>query len=232
MKKSRKLNKSARKQLASTIQYSLKIAKGLCKIDYYKAHEKNMKMYEFLEQEKRRLSTPKIEMITNLINSYKEWGETYESPEGKILLGIYNKNKEAAINKQTATYTNLLQILGKPETLLIAYKAIKGNQGAMTKGSILSKDVIESMTSVQRELYLKSLTFPDKISLYDFYTTSTLLSEGLYPWGSSTRVYVPKPGVLDKQRPITIPPFMDRIVQKALCLILESIFEPYFEVLN
>jgi retron-type reverse transcriptase len=102
----------------------------------------------------------------------------------------------------------------------------------MTKESILSKDTIENMNTTQKELYLKSLTFPDKISLYDFHSAALLISQGLYPWGSSTRVYVPKPGVLDKQRPITIPPFMDRIVQKALCLVLESIFEPYFELLN
>jgi hypothetical protein len=56
-------------------------------------------------------------MITNLINSYKEWGDTYESPTGKILLGIYNKNKEAALKKEIANNSNLLQILGKTETL-------------------------------------------------------------------------------------------------------------------
>ncbi len=126
-------------------------------------------MYEFLEEEKRRLATPRIDMITDLINSYKEWGEIYESPAGKILLGIYNKNKEAALNKQTAINTNLLQVIGKVETLLISYKAIKGNKGAMTKGSILPKEEVEKMLPPQRELYLKSLTFPDKISLYDFH---------------------------------------------------------------
>jgi hypothetical protein len=96
--KVRKL-KSIKSKPTSTITYSQKIAKGLCKIDYYKAHEQNMKMYEFLEEEKRRLATSRIEMITNLINSSKEWGEIYESLAGKILLGIYNKNKEAALNK-------------------------------------------------------------------------------------------------------------------------------------
>jgi len=38
--------------------------------------------------------------------------------------------------------------------------------------------------------------------------------------------------VKDKQRPITIPPFMDRIVQKIITLVLEAIYEPYFEHLN
>lgn len=33
-------------------------------------------------------------------------------------------------------------------------------------------------------------------------------------------------------RPITIPPFIDRVVQKSICMVLKSIYEPYFEKLN
>jgi retron-type reverse transcriptase len=88
------------------------------------------------------------------------------------------------------------------------------------------------MTTEQQELYLRSLRFPDKFSLYDVLLTSQLIKKGLFPWGSSNRVYVPKPGVKDKMRPITIPPFLDRVVQKSICMILESINEPYFEKLN
>ena len=102
----------------------------------------------------------------------------------------------------------------------------------MTKGSILPKEEVEKITSEQRILYLRSFTFPDKISLFDFYIAANLLGKGQYPWGSSSRVYVPKSGVKDKERLIIIPPFMDRIVQKAILMILESLYEPYFERLN
>jgi hypothetical protein len=57
-KKKLKSQKIPKKKLVSTITYSQKIAKGFCKIDYYKTNEQNIKMYEYLEQEKRRLSTP------------------------------------------------------------------------------------------------------------------------------------------------------------------------------
>ena len=134
--------------------------------------------------------------------------------------------------RETATNSNFLQIISKPEILLLAYRSIKGNKGSMTKGLILPKEEVEKMTPEQRILYLRSFTFPDEISLFDFYIEANLLGKEQYPWGSSSRVYVPKPGVKDKQRPITIPPFMDRIIQKAILMILESIYEPYFERLN
>jgi len=63
--------------------------------------------------------------------------------------------------------------------------------------------------------------------------TSDLISRDLYPWGLSRRVYIDKPGTKVK-RPITIPPFMDRVVQTAVKMILylEAIYEPYFNNLN
>lgn len=33
-------------------------------------------------------------------------------------------------------------------------------------------------------------------------------------------------------RPITIPPFMDRIVQKAIDMVMQAIYEPWFEKRN
>jgi hypothetical protein len=77
--------KKLKSKLLSTITYDKKIAKGFCKIDYYKAHDKNVRMYEFIEKAKLRLSTPKTVLITNIIQKWKELGETYESTSGKIL---------------------------------------------------------------------------------------------------------------------------------------------------
>jgi hypothetical protein len=89
-----------------------------------------MKIYEFLKQKKQILSTPRIQRITDLMEKYKELGETYESPTGKILLKIYNKNKKTALQNQKAMNTKLHQILSKPETFLLAYRSITRNQSA------------------------------------------------------------------------------------------------------
>jgi retron-type reverse transcriptase len=191
-------------------------------------------MYNEIEKQKFKLSTPRWEYVTEILDFYKNLGETGElkSPTGKILLGLYNKNKEAALNGNKVMNTNLMSIISKTEILLLAYRSIKSNKGAMTKGETMSADQWNNLTEDQKELYLKSLTFPDKFNMQDVLLTSRLLKKGLYPWGCSKRIYVPKPGVKDKMRPITIPPFLDRIVQKAISFILYSLYEPEFELLN
>ena len=219
-------------KLKSTFQFNKAIAKKFCNTKYYTVQDKNSKMQEFIDLEKIRLSTPRWEQISRIFEDYKDLAEQNKSTTGKVLLGIYKKNCSAAINNSQAINSNLLSILSNPETLIIAYRHIRGNKGSLTAADCISKDAYNNLNSEQKEIYLKSISFPDKISLQDFFTIAQLLKKGLYPWGTSSRIFIPKPGVKDKQRPITIPPFMDKIVQKAITLILQAIYEPYFEKMN
>lgn len=235
MKKHKKLN------FKSTFTFDKKMAIRLCKVEYYKAQAKNMAAYAHIQKEKARLSTPQQEIVTSLLEKYKQMGlDQWTSTPGKILLGIYNKNKYAAqekakdpsLNTENIQNSKLLNLISDPQMLLLAYTAIKGNKGSMTEGAEQSIQKINTYTQKQLEIYYKSLQFPDRFSLRDVFLVSELLKKGLYPWGSSSRVYVPKPGVKDKMRPITIPPFLDRVVQKAISMVLEAIYEPYFEIMN
>jgi retron-type reverse transcriptase len=82
-------------------------------------------------------------------------------------------------------------------------------------------------------MYLKKTKkAPNSVSSAIFTETSTLLKLGKYPWGSSRRVYFDKPGKPGALRPITIPPFMDKVVQAAITMVLEAIYEPWFEKRN
>jgi hypothetical protein len=51
------------------------------------------------------------------------------------------------------------------------------------------------------------------------------LKEGRYRPVPARRVYIPKPGVRDEQRPLSIPSVRDRIVQAAVKIVLEPVFE-------
>lgn len=223
-----------RKKLQSTLTFDKDIAKSFSKTRYYKAQARNMAMYEYIESEKERLKTPRSEELTRILDFYKNLGESGEwtSTCGSILQGIYRKNCDSAKLGKKAINSNLLQIVSNPETLLLAYRAIKSNKGALAKGSDISTEKINKMTQDQLDFYFKTKIFPDGFSLEDMYLASRLLSKGRFVWGSSRRIWLPKPGIKDKKRPITIPPFIDRVIQKAIAMVLEAIYEPYFEIRN
>lgn len=233
-----KFQKKFKKTLKSNFKFDKKQAMKFSKIQYYRAQAKNMAAYDFIEKEKLRLSTPRWEKVTQILEYYKTLGENnWTSTPAKILAGIYNKNKKAALlekkGKMTEVLnTKLINIVSDPQILLLAYRTIKGNKGAMTRATVVSKETLNSLNEKQRQIYYKSLCFPDRFSLRDVFIVSELIKKGLYPWGSSLRLYVPKPGIPDKMRPITIPPFLDRLVQKAITMVLEAIYEPYFESQN
>lgn len=233
-----KFQKKFKKTLKSNFQFDKKQAIKFSKMQYYQAQAKSMAAYDFIEKEKLRLSTPRWEKVTQILEHYRMLGEeNWTSTPAKILVGIYNKNKQTALLEKTGKKTEvlntkLISIVSDPQILLLAYRTIKGNRGAMTRAAEVSTETLNSFNEKQRKIYYKSLCFPDRFSLRDVFIVSELIRKGLYPWGSSLRVYVPKPGVPDKMRPITIPPFLDRVVQKAISMVLEAIYEPYFESQN
>lgn len=102
----------------------------------------------------------------------------------------------------------------------------------MTEVSLLSKADFNNLNLGRQELYTKSINFPGGISYYYLNAICSLLKQGKYSWGTSRRIYIDKPGQPEKKRPLTIPPFADRLVQKAIELVLHSIYEPIFERTN
>jgi RNA-directed DNA polymerase len=54
------------------------------------------------------------------------------------------------------------------------------------------------------------------------------LKEGRYRPLPARRIYIPKPGVRHEQRPLSIPSVRDRIVQAAVKIVLEPVFEADF----
>ena len=113
------------------------------------------------------------------------------------------------LNKNNPEYVNnkLIHLVSDTNVLILAYETIKSNPGNSTPG-IGSKTL-------------------DGIDLNWFSTTSKKLKAGKYVFKPARRVYIHKPGKKDK-RPLTISSPRDKVVQQAIYLILNAIYEPSF----
>lgn len=220
------------KKLKATFQFSLKLAKRLTKKEYYVAQSDYIKKLPQYIKEKSKYAVERKTHVSKLIAEYKQ--SLYSKSEGVwgILSGIYRKNRSYAKQKQNCKNSDLMHLVSSVPMLITSYATIKGNKGAMTLAAQMSKEKFGKLSFDQKMFIKRTSKCPDGISMELFQVTSKLLKNGNYPWGTSRRIYIDKPGQPGVLRPITIPPFMDRIVQESIRRVLESIYEPYFEHMN
>jgi hypothetical protein len=231
--KTSKINKKNKIVLVSKIKYDLKIAKSFSKSSYYIAYGDEILSLPNKEKEKRSISTPKQERITKMIESYKKLLKKKKDGYFYALKGIYNKNKLAALMGETPpTHSNLMGLVSSIPMLITSYARIRKNKGANTLGAMLAFHDLRKMNPLQRRFISSTANAPDGLTYRIFQITSKLLRTGQYPWGASKRIYIDKPGRPGELRPITIPPFMDRVVQSSILRVLESIYEPWFDQVN
>lgn len=118
------------------------------------------------------------------------------------------------INKNSKHFnTRLIHIVSDAEVLILAYEIIKSKSGNLTPGS--------------------DSTTLDKISMEWFKKVTKVLKAGKYKFKPARRVYIPKQEKKNadgspKYRPLTISTPRDKIVQQAIYLILNAIYEPLF----
>lgn len=104
-------------------------------------------------------------------------------------------------------YTGLYKLISNPTTLTLAYSNIKSKPGNMTPG-------------IDKEITL------DGISNQLLGTIAETLQNGTFQFKPARRVYIPKSN--GSTRPLAIASPRDKIVQEAMRLVLEPIFEPTF----
>lgn len=114
----------------------------------------------------------------------------------------------AQANRQNPSLVNskLMRILCNVEILKAAYGEIKSNQGNMTPGVDG-----ETLDGIDDEWFKK---------------TVTELETGTFRWRPARRVEIPKPK--GGTRPLSVASPRDKIVQKAIQMILEAIYESSF----
>lgn len=222
-----------RKSLKSQIIYDKKIAMRFSDPRYYYAMGQEVLNLEKRESEKLKMSRPKCSRLTMLFEKYKKMINHKRNGAFFILKGIYEKNRTLALeNKAPPNHGKLLSLVTSVPMLLLAYAKVKRNKGALTLGAPMAFNKLKGFNPIQRRFISSTSNSPDGLNYEIFVTASKLLKRGLYPWGSSKRIYISKPGQPGVMRPITIPPFMDRVIQASILRVLEAIYEPWFEKLN
>lgn len=110
-------------------------------------------------------------------------------------------------NKKDYKYERLYRLLYNEEMYLIAYQNIYSNDGSMTKGT--DNKTVDGMSMERIRKIILSL------------------KDESYQPNPARRTYIPKKN--GKMRPLGIPSFDDKLLQEVIRMILEAIYEGYFE---
>jgi RNA-directed DNA polymerase len=143
-----------------------------------------------------------------------------DAPAGTSLLGPYGRVQEMqaklhrwAVADPGRRFDDLFNFVYDPATLQVAFARVAGNQGANTPG-------VDGLTVVDIEERVGVPGFLDNLR--------TVVKDGSFRPLPVRERKIPKPGGSGKVRKLGIPTIADRVVQAALKLVLEPIFEAGF----
>jgi group II intron reverse transcriptase/maturase len=129
-------------------------------------------------------------------------GEILENYLYRVVLSELNKYKTSE-----GKYNGIIRILDS-NMLQTCYSLIKSNPGNMTPGT-------ENIPL-------------DGLNLEWFNITATDIKEGRFKFSPARQILIPKPNKPAESRPLLISSPREKIVQKALQVLLNAIFEPHF----
>jgi RNA-directed DNA polymerase len=134
-----------------------------------------------------------------------------EEAEARVL-GIQAKLHQWAIDDPTRRFDDLFNLVCDPAFLLVGWRRVRGNKGARTAG-------VDGQTAAYVERVRGEAAFLAELR-------ADLKARRFAPLPVRERM-IPKPGS-SKRRRLGIPTVRDRVVQAALKLVLEPIFEAGF----
>ncbi|HEV8276934.1 MAG TPA: reverse transcriptase domain-containing protein [Streptosporangiaceae bacterium] len=139
-----------------------------------------------------------------------------EAPTGarRRVSGMQAKLHRWAAADPGRRFDDLFNFVHDPATLIVAFARVAGNQGANTPG-------VDGVTAAWVEEEVGVPGFLDDLR--------AALKDGSFRPLPVRERKIPKPGGSGKLRKLGIPCIADRVVQAALKLVLEPIFEADFE---
>jgi RNA-directed DNA polymerase len=134
------------------------------------------------------------------------------SSRGRVL-GMQTKLHRWATADPGRRFDDLFNLVHDPATLTMAFARVAGNQGARTPG-------VDGLTVIEVE---------ERIGVPGFlHDLRAALKDGSFRPLPVRERKIPKPGGSGKVRSLGIPTVADRVVQAALKLVLEPVFEADF----
>jgi RNA-directed DNA polymerase len=130
------------------------------------------------------------------------------------VLGIQRKLHKWSIDDQDRRFSDLHNLVCDPATLMVAWRRVRANRGSRSAG-------VDGQTARYIEQVLGIETFLDALR-------EELRSGSFRPLPVKERL-IPKRGGTKKFRRLGVPALRDRVVQAALKLVLEPIFEADFQ---
>jgi group II intron reverse transcriptase/maturase len=124
-------------------------------------------------------------------------------PTMKVLARIRNNSS----SNNNEVFTRLYRYLLRPDVYFEAYKHLYANKGAATKG--INNDTADGFSEEKIYQIIESLT------------------DESYSPTPVRRTYINKQNS-SKKRPLGIPTFTDKLVQEALRMVIEAVYEPIF----
>ncbi|WP_371672298.1 group II intron reverse transcriptase/maturase [Streptomyces sp. NBC_00289] len=139
-----------------------------------------------------------------------------EAPMGphQRVSGMQAKLHRWAAADEGRRFDDLFSLVCDPATLLVAFERVAGNKGAKTPG-------VDGLTAVNVEREIGPYGFLEDLRY--------VLKSGEFRPLPVRERKIPKPGGSGKVRKLGIPTIADRVVQAALKLVLEPIFEAEFK---
>lgn len=124
----------------------------------------------------------------------------------KPTMEILTKLQENSKKNHDEVFTRLYRYLLRPDIYYVAYQHLYSNKGAGTKG--VTDDTADGFS----EIYIENII--------------EALKNEMYQPKPVRRTYIKKSN--GKMRPLGLPVFTDKLIQEAIHMILEAIYEPIF----
>lgn len=121
---------------------------------------------------------------------------------------ILARIRSDSFSHKEEVFTRLFRYLLRPDIYFVAYKNLYANNGSGTKG--VNDDTADGFSEAKIARIVDALK-----------------NDTYFP-APVRRTYIAKKNNPSKKRPLGIPTFTDKLVQEALRLILESVYEPVF----